>query len=167
MNAPDYISPISAFKVLEYQGAGKERLCSPYRSKYDWWPVKSTRKADCRTTTHGPVNSGHDAPGETCNCGYYAYYNIEDAKENASCFRTVKPACFELVTLVVAWGQVVLHETGLRSEIMEVVAIHNGYYPLREDLRRIADDMDVPFLVGNELLDMASEIGTLIDPEKL
>lgn len=164
-----YIEPLIVFKVVEYRGVGTEKIVSPYRSSVQWFPERNVRKADCRTVTHGKLDSSHegDSPDPGCHCGWYGWYELEKAQSNAQVFRSCVPANFEFVTLAAAWGDVILHAQGLRSEYMSILAFHDGAYPMRDRLKKIAGDMEVPFLRREDLLALAGESGVVIRPEDL
>src|SRR5215203_7142844 len=66
------------------------------------WPTDFDRFAKCFALR------GHDAPHRDCNCGWAAYYALDDEPE--------LPAIECVWGAVVAWGKIVECETGFRAE---------------------------------------------------
>lgn len=161
-----YFGPWLGYKILEYLGLGEEKVVSPYRPTYEWWPERTTEAADCRTNDSG---SGwdHPAPEKNCYCGFYAYFGFRDAQENQQLFNTAMPLDVEFVCLVAGWGDVVIHKTGFRSEFMEVLAVHRGPYKHADKLERFAESYGVPYLTRNQMEDYAHECGVLLTPETM
>jgi hypothetical protein len=163
-DSPLYIAPFVGFKVLEYVGHGQEHVASPYRSSFWWWPERTREEAHCRTNDSG-AGWNHPSPNDNCQCGYYAYYDFSDACDCAQLFRSTLGSNFEFLVAVAAWGEVILHKSGFRSQFMDVIGVHDGSYPQKGAIRRYAESAGVPFLGRIALEDLARESGILPTPE--
>jgi hypothetical protein len=99
-----------------------------------------------RVETTGHFKAGHDAPGEECTCGLYAYY-VSEMRPGGGTLATFHP--FNLTGLVAAWGPTIFHNRGFRSKYMRIVAFfrNNGVEP--ENLKDIAALFGVP-VIGPE-----------------
>jgi len=144
-SAPDLIEPIVGFRQWRLNGPILSSLFSDVR-----WP-RTELRARCAV-------GGHDresAPANTCSCGIYAYYD--------PCPRTASAATPDLVGgVVVVWGRVELHATGLRAEHARVVALE---LPLsrgrkRSTLVEIADGLGVPAVPHRELKSVGTRHGS-------
>jgi hypothetical protein len=151
------IGPYVGFRVFEYDGRNSPKVMSPYKDTFQWWPKRTREKAYCWPDP----TSSHDAPVDDHACGYYLYYELDDAVTTASRFKTALPLLCEFVGLVAAWGAVVHHEKGLRSSDMEILAFHDGPYDLKSKIEEVADEMGVPYLKTDDLLEFAKESGVL------
>ncbi len=160
--SPLYIQPFIAYKVLEHRAFGRGQVVSPYRNSYSWHPERKMLEADCRTNDSGSGYS-HSSPDDTCHCGFYGYYEFEDASNTVQLFARSKSLDCDFVVLVKAWGEVVLHEKGLRSQYMDVIAVHNGHYPRKSAIERYAQEIEVPYLGKNDMEDYAKESGIVPD----
>jgi hypothetical protein len=166
MEEPVYIGPLMAYKVLEFSGVGEDRVVSPYRQSHRWWPEKSVEQADCRLSDSRRGFS-HKVPSQPCSCGYYGYVDLDDALACRGLFRGYGIQNFYFVVLVAGWGDVVTHKTGFRSQYMDVAAVHDGPYQYRNQLEKFAWDLEIPMLNRNELMDFASEQGTILTEDTL
>jgi hypothetical protein len=61
------------------------------------------------------ARSDHDAPGDTCPCGLYAYHGLDHLARHQ---RT-----HPVVAAVHAWGQIMVHPRGFRAQHMRIVAL--------------------------------------------
>lgn len=152
------IGPIIGFKVYEYKGTEGPRILSPYRTTFEWWPNRSLEKADCRVSdshalTKTKRNIQHKVPADGHWCGFYMYYELEDAQVNALMFHSTFLEVGVFVCMVAAWGDVVHHESGTRSSNMEIVAFHDGPYDFPQGRQKLAEEMGVPYLSGKKLKD--------------
>lgn len=163
-DSPLYIQPFIGFKVLEYQSFSQNRVVSPYRHSYAWFPERkpASLEANCRTSDSGS-GWNHPSPNDECHCGFYAYYSFEDARDTVELFARSKSLDCDFVVLVRAWGEVVLHDKGLRSQFMDVIAVHSGHYPQRRAIKEYAEKLGVPYLNRNEMEDYAQERGIVPD----
>ncbi len=161
-DSPLYITPFIAYKVLEHRAFGRGQIVSPYRNSYCWFPERKTLEADCRTSDSGS-GWNHPTPNDECHCGFYGYYAFEDAQNTVELFSRSKSIDCDFIVLVKAWGEVVLHEKGLRSQFMDVIAVHSGHYTKKDAIREYAQKIGVPYLNRNELEDYAQERGIVPD----
>jgi hypothetical protein len=152
--------PYVGYKVLEYDGREDHRIVSCYKDKYEWWPNRTSEEADCRPGYMGATV--HDRLDEKHTCGYYLFYDLDEAIKVARRFVTVRPVVSDFVALVAAWGSVVHHRLGLRSSQMEILAFHDGNYKLKDDLEEVAALMDIPYLKRGELEELAKESGVML-----
>lgn len=154
------IGPYVGWKCLEYDGRKSPKVVSPYKPSFKWWPERTLVKADCRPTVGGKCD--HDIPDERHSCGYYLYYDLDDAIADAKSFTTTRPIVSNFVAMVCAWGKVIHHDSGLRSSHMEIVALHDGPYSFRDCLKDVASEMGIPCLGRDELYELAKETGVLV-----
>ena len=110
MNVPDYISPIAAHRVWQWDTTGLKSLCGE-----PWSPGKPLA-AECRAASHGIIvgraeaaHAAHDAPQASCTCGVYASKSLEH-------LRTTGYARYGIHGEVNLWGTVVEHELGYRAQ---------------------------------------------------
>ena len=93
-----------------------------------------------------PHPRGHTPPGESCTCGIYVTYDFDTAEEY---FGFDHPS---LLVLVEGLGKLVLHETGFRAEIAEIVGIV-GY--------------EVPFMITEGYVRLELPIYTIEESEAI
>jgi hypothetical protein len=93
-----------------------------------------------------PHKPSHTPPGEDCTCGIYVTYDF-GAAENYFSFD--HPS---LLVLVEGLGKLVLHETGFRAEIAEIVGIV-GY--------------EVPFMITEGYIRLELPIYTIEESEAI
>jgi hypothetical protein len=147
--------PYVGFKSMEYRDTvGKKRIVSAYRSSVEWWPHRTVEVADCRVSDSA-INPKptHLVPADGHWCGFYMFCEIEAAVETALLTRHTNPHITDFVAMVAAWGDVVHHESGLRSSHMEIIALHNGPYDFPRGRQELASEMGVPYLYAHELQD--------------
>ena len=110
MNVPDYISPIAAHRVWQWDTTGLKSL-----NGEPWSPGKPLG-AECRAASRGLIvarakatHDAHDAPQANCTCGVYASKSLEH-------LRTTGYARYGIHGEVNLWGTVVEHELGYRAQ---------------------------------------------------
>jgi hypothetical protein len=119
------------------------------------WPADHDRAAKCHAL------GGHGAPFRDCNCGWAAYYALDEEPEMAG---------HECVWgAIVAWGRIVEHETGFRAQFARPLALLDRRHPddIRERGRRLAnaaDAYEIPLLARDELVAYAAWHGELRTP---
>ena len=144
-HAPDLVDPIVGFRQWRLTG---RTLCSVFNDAQ--WP-RAVLHARCTAGGHHPST----APTKACTCGIYAYYD--------PCPRTASAATPDLVGgVVVLWGRVELHATGMRAEHARVIALE---LPLsrgrkRRDLCEVAERVAVPAIPHGALKAAAAEHGS-------
>jgi hypothetical protein len=144
-SAPDLVEPIMGFRQWRLSGHTLSSLFTdmPWR--------RNELRARCRVGGHDP----RTAPSKECTCGIYAYYD--------PCPRTASAATKDLVAgVVILWGRVELHATGLRAEYARVVALE---LPLsrarkRTDLVEVAERLGVPAVAHRELKSVGTQHGS-------
>ncbi len=99
MNIPDYISPLVAYRVWQWDAVGLKSL-----NNEQWLPGEAL-KANCRAM----VVSGHGAPGDCCSCGVYAANNFDHLKQ-------IGYLAYGVHGEVYLWGTVVEHKLGWRTQ---------------------------------------------------
>jgi hypothetical protein len=108
--APDLLAPVHAFRDWH---ALPEGLTSP-RTGVTW--ASPVLTAECRPrTAEDLVRPSHHAPGHDCSCGIRGYFHPN---------RDTSKVDFQGVTgVITAWGQVEVHEDGIRAEFARVQAL--------------------------------------------
>jgi hypothetical protein len=111
MNVPDYISPIAAYRVWQWDTTGLKSLCG------EPWHPGQPLAARCRVYSAGTIvaraeaaHDAHDAPQADCTCGVYASKSLEH-------LRTTGYARYGIHGEVYLWGKVVEHERGWRAQL--------------------------------------------------
>ena len=111
MNVPDYISPVAAYRVWQWDTAGLKSLCG------EPWHPGQPLAARCRVYSAGTIvgraeaaHDAHDAPQADCTCGVYASKSLEH-------LRTTGYARYGIHGEVYLWGTVVEHEQGWRAQL--------------------------------------------------
>jgi hypothetical protein len=102
VSAPDYISPIVAYRVWQWDAVGLKSLNN------EQWQPDEALQARCRRRVSG-VFLTHEAPGDGCSCGVYA------AKDLAH-LRNIGYADYGVCGEVYLWGTVVQHALGYRAQ---------------------------------------------------
>jgi hypothetical protein len=110
MTVPDYISPIAAYRVWQWDTTGLKSLCGE-----PWSPGKPLA-ARCRVYSAGTIvgraeaaHDTHEPPQTDCTCGVYAAKSLEH----------LCSAGYEGYGIhgeVHLWGTVVEHELGWRAQ---------------------------------------------------
>jgi hypothetical protein len=105
-SAPDLVDPIIGYRQWRLlDGTLKSMFIAE-----DW--LAASRHAGCYAGRHEPA----DAPAKDCSCGIYAYYDPVP--------RMASAGTRELVGgVIVLWGRVELHATGMRAEHARLVAL--------------------------------------------
>ncbi len=127
LSAPDLISPVAGYKVLQLYKDGN--LHSPYHRACEW--VDRHQVAECRrhdqyswtnwgtklpTRQHGPA---HEAPNLDCKCGLYSYHEVGEFYERY----TPVYGGLAVITLTSLWGRMSVHERGIRSQHQRIEAL--------------------------------------------
>jgi hypothetical protein len=148
--APDLIEPIIGFRQWRLAGGV---LKSMFIAD-DWRDAE--QHARCYVGNHDPAN----VPAKECSCGIYGYYDPVP--------RTASAGTRELVGgVVVLWGQVELHVSGMRAEHALLVALE---LPLtggrkRREVIKVADSLGVPAVSHRKLKAAAKEYGRVLGRE--
>jgi hypothetical protein len=143
--APDLMEAVVGFR--QWRLAGRT-LTSLYSDAP--WPRDELR-ARCKMGDHDPA----DVPSNACSCGIYAYYD--------PCPRTASAGTPNFVGgVVVLWGRIELHATGMRAEHARVIALE---LPLSRGRKRrgvveVAQRLSVPTVPHRELKTVAAEHGS-------
>lgn len=122
--APDLIEPVLAWRGWEVTPTG--HLTSAGVSGGIWDP--GVNRAVC-------VNAGHteDVPAVNCACGFYGWHEPKDIAHGA-----IRGA-------IKCWGEIIVHDTGIRSEYAEILCLFDnkahGVW-----LKRAADRYEVPIV---------------------
>jgi hypothetical protein len=143
-SAPDLVEPVVGYRQWRLAGGALSSLYSDVQ-----WPTAELR-AYCTTGAHDPA----DVPSSGCSCGVYAYYD--------PCPRTASAITRDFVGgVVVLWGRVELHATGMRGEHARVVALELPLSRGRKwrHLVEVADRLGVPAVPHRELKAVAAEYG--------
>ena len=144
-SAPDLMEAVVGFR--QWRLAGRI-LTSPYSEVP--WPCDELH-ACCTMGDHDPA----DVPSNACSCGIYAYYD--------PCPRTASAATPDFVGgVVVLWGRIELHATGMRAEHARVIALE---LPLSRGRKRrgvveVAQRLGVSAVPHRELKAVAAEHGS-------
>jgi hypothetical protein len=148
--APDLLAPVYAFRDWH---ALPEGLASP-RTGVTWTSPMLT--AECRPrTAEDLVRPSHRAPGRDCNCGIHGYFHPNHDTSKVD---------FQGVTgVITAWGQVEVHEDGIRAEFARVEAL--GVYSRwtrrqKAAVSSIAGDLGVDLVDMRDLQDAAAYYAT-------
>jgi hypothetical protein len=99
MNIPDYISPVIAYRVWQWDSAGLKSL-----NNERWLPGEALQ-AKCRAG----VALAHGAPGDCCSCGVYAAKDFDH-------LRRIGYLHYGVHGEVYLWGTVVEHKLGWRAQ---------------------------------------------------
>ena len=103
---PDLIEPVVGFRQWRLVGDGLSSIACD-----DRWP-EPTLTARCLTGSHPQ----EPAPASACSCGVHAWYE--------PCPRTASaPHRSYVAGVVVRWGAIELHVSGMRAERCRIVAL--------------------------------------------
>ncbi len=109
MTIPDYISPVVAYRVWQWDAAGLKSLNS------EPWIPGHCLAAACRRYESGKVGDeaalldGHEPPHDGCTCGVYAAKDLNH-------LRRIGYAEYGVHGEVYLWGKVVEHRFGWRAQ---------------------------------------------------
>lgn len=148
-SAPDLIEPIIGYRQWRLVGPSLTSLFNDTR----WERVQLS--ARCDTGSHHPEL----VPEHACSCGIYGYYD--------PCPRTASVLTRDLVAgVVVMWGRVELHGTGLRAEHAEIVALELplSLGPKRRRVLEVTDRLGIVAVAHRQLRSVAREHGAPLDP---
>ena len=146
--APDLIDPIIGYRQWRLVDGTLTSLFNDTR----WARARLT--ASCDSRGHHP----EVAPDHGCSCGIYGYYD--------PCPRTASAATRDLVAgVVVMWGHVELHGTGLRAEHAQIVALElpMSLGTKRRNVLQVADSLGVTAVPHRQLKYVAREHGAPLD----
>lgn len=142
--APDLAWPIVGFRQWRLvDGVLKSMFVAG-----DW--LDAEQHARCYAGCHGDW----EIPAKFCSCGIYAYYDPVP--------RMASAGTRELVAgVVVLWGQIELHATGMRAEHARLVALE---LPIsrgrkRRALATVAERLSVPAVSHRRLATAAADDG--------
>jgi hypothetical protein len=116
-----------------------------WRKNVEW------KEAECRI--------GHRIPDENCKCGIWAFFNIETMEEEFGSPLLTAPTTrfgttprgdpYEYATgIIVADGDIVIHEKGFRAQYAKVAAIFEDDLPIPK--REIAESYSCPIIAAEE-----------------
>jgi hypothetical protein len=148
--APDLLAPVYTFRDWH---ALPEGLTSP-RTGVTW--TSRMLAAECRPRTpEDLVRPDHRAPGHDCSCGIHGYFRPSEETSKVD-FRGV-------TGVITAWGQVEVHEDGIRAEFARVEAL--GVYARwtrrqKAAVAAIAADLDVDLVDLRDLEAAAASYAT-------
>ncbi len=112
---------MSLYGIRLFQEFGNH-VYSPLFTEIRW--DNKIQHAECRNTF---FNIGkalpHAAPSNLCVCGFYANWTLKDMLEsaNSSQANAILGYNFLGIGLVEAFGKVILHERGFKSEYMRII----------------------------------------------
>lgn len=135
--APDLLTPIVGYRHWKVRDG---QLRSPHVAECVWDGAEKT--ALCIPYA-GREGYQHAAPKQGCGCGLYAYFTPRDG--------------YGVHGAVVATGRLVVHETGLRAERLQIVAFAENSEV--EELPAIAKRLGVPIVPTEELELFVAEFG--------
>lgn len=110
----------------------------------------------------------HQAPHPTCRCGLYSFYNREGVLKHGDGYVGEGQGVRGVVS---AWGDVVLHERGFRSEYMRLEAllyepvtirVFDEQLDLMPVYEKIAQSLGIPLIIPEEIGGFARERGLLV-----
>jgi hypothetical protein len=135
MNAPDYVEALIGYRhwrILDGE------LCSPFLTHH--W-ARGVNTASCHCEPH----HADPPPGHACACGLHAWYR--------PCPRLGYATPGLVAGAVAMWGDVELHETGLRAQYATVVALVQpmSHTVKRRRLMEIADELEVEVVTARRL----------------
>jgi hypothetical protein len=143
-SAPDLVEPIVGFRQWRLaDGVLKSMFIAE-----DWRDAE--QHARCYVGNHDPAN----VPAHACSCGIYAYYDLVP--------RTASAGTRELVGgVVVLWGRVELHVTGMRAQHALLVALELPLTRGRKyrGVMQVAESLAVPAVAHRKLKAAASDHG--------
>jgi hypothetical protein len=144
VRAPDFVEPIIGYRQWRLSGGTLNSLFSDAQ-----W-TRPTMRANCPVGDHDPAIT----PSNGCSCGIYAYYE--------PCPRTASAATRDMVGgVIVVWGRIELHATGLRAEHGRVVGLE---LPLsrgrkRREVLEVAARLNIPAVPHHRLKAVGAEHG--------
>ena len=105
MSIPDYISPVVAYRVWQWDDAGIRSL-----NGERWHPGKPLAAGCKAASRHAEVVRGtHDTPQADCTCGVYATKSFDHLHRTGYDLRGICGAVW-------LWGTVVEHKFGWRAQ---------------------------------------------------
>jgi hypothetical protein len=140
------------------------------------WEPQQVQKARCLSETivapylRDPWRSllaQHRSPSVSCSCGFYAAYRLADVLKSR--FGRARHA--RCLGAVAAWGRVVLHREGFRSESVRLLGLllpdkEAAIAEVANTVRTVGRAYGVPvFIKAEDLEAYASEFGTNYSPE--
>jgi hypothetical protein len=152
--APDLVAAVVAFRSWRLAG---ERLMSPFiPCRWQERVMHATCFDANRVLTRGVgwLERPHRSPAEGCQCGIYAYHSPGP--------RSWFGEAHWCEGVVSAWGHLVVHPDGFRTEYARVEALAVPERRLRfgaTDVRRAAAKLGVPVVAHDELESLAAHLG--------
>lgn len=137
------------------------------------WEPDKPQKAVCERYMEYQDDGTHSAPDRDCGCGYYAHYDFAAHEADlAAALGRWRSEYVPVRAVVSAWGDVDLHETGFRSEFMQVEAIivdTLAHKPLSSwiDLIALAERYAVPLIDEADVDTFCRERGEVLDSRDL
>jgi hypothetical protein len=116
-----------AFKV---EGTPQEfSIDGPIKAQRGWG--NKVREAECLNEQYNKklaskMGTHGSAPDPGCSCGFYAYASLEHLRNNLDSYSA------NSVAVVSAWGKVILHEYGFRSQYMKIERLFLSVEELRD-----------------------------------
>jgi hypothetical protein len=114
----------------------------------EWWPGVDMVARGCvpngATIDEALVKASrdHDAPGENCRCGLYAFYDL-------STYTLRYPRFFRGV--VAGWGDTEMHDVGFRCKYMRIKALLSYDSASRPAIERVAKRYGVPVIQPEDI----------------
>src|SRR5690242_14676977 len=149
VGAPDLAWPVVGFRQWRLIGGVLKSMFVAGD-----WP-DAEQHARCFAARH----DDGDVPAKDCSCGIYAYYDPVP--------RMASAGTRELVAgVVVLWGQIELHASGMRAGHARLVALELPVSPgrKRHDLAAAAERLSVPVVPHRRLRAAAADDGLPIGP---
>lgn len=151
MIAPDYVEPITGFRVWQW---------GPVLKSLDhtiWSPGQSL-EAECRVLKRHCDN--HPSPGDNCSCGIYA---ARDLKHLIDLGYYLYGICGE----VSLWGKVVVHEQGYRAQFAypKSLIVPASYIPTDPTMMGSSLETLTTYGVPMRIVADGGRAGTLWNPE--
>jgi hypothetical protein len=151
LEAPDLIEPVVAFRKWRVVDGRLRSLYEPV-----FW-LDPMQRADCRAQNRG--NPPHEAPHSGCTCGIYAGHKPD--------YEFPKVDYRGVSGIVTAWGNIEVHEDGLRAEWVQVEAlsIYDRWHSRQaEAVRRVAESLGSDVVDLYDLEAAVGQYGVRLDP---
>jgi hypothetical protein len=133
--------PLLGFRRWKIDSRLKSLIAYP---QFSW--TNKTLQATCLSRKRHQTLP-YRPPELTCHCGIHAYHSLEDAVR-IQLEETADPYMFPknwLIGAVMAWGKIVIHKKGFRSEFQQIIALGQVDFTNPEELN-MAKLYDVPLI---------------------
>jgi hypothetical protein len=141
--APDLIEPILAWRGWEVTPGG-HLTASAVSGVWD----PGVNRAVCRNAHHTD-----DVPAVGCSCGFYAWHEPQDIAHG------------QVRGAIKCWGEIIVHDVGVRAEYAEVICLFAGTAP-DVFLQRAAEKYGVPIVADQAAAEkLAAPLGIRVPTE--